>query len=228
VPGILLSAWKGFSPSVRATAAEALFSRPAWINAFLDALEKDQVARSDIDPARAQFLQAYPDPQVKQRAARVLRGTGVARRTEVVAAYAKALKSNGDAARGKLVFKTHCSSCHELEGVGQAVGADLKTVRSRGMEAVLLNILDPNREVLPKYQVYVLETTNGRVITGMITAESANNVTLRRSDGMQETVPRSQIEELRSSGLSLMPEGLEKQIDIPAMADLLAYLASVK
>jgi putative heme-binding domain-containing protein len=108
------------------------------------------------------------------------------------------------------------------------VGAELAAIRDRGTEAVLLNILDPNREVLPRYLSYYLETQNGRTITGMITAETANAITLRRADGSSETVLRVDIAELRSTGVSYMPEGLEKQIDVTAMADLLAYLNSVK
>jgi putative heme-binding domain-containing protein len=151
-----------------------------------------------------------------------------ARREDVVAAYQKSLQAKGDPARGKAVFKANCSNCHFLEGVGQQVGADLSAVRDRGLESVLLNILDPNREVMPQYLSYVLVTTNGRVLTGMIIAESANSLTIRNPDGGEETVLRLQIEELRSTGLSYMPEGLEKQVDIQAMADLLAYLNSVK
>ena len=71
-------------------------------------------------------------------------------------------------------------------------------------------------------------TGTGRIVTGMIIAETANALTLRRADGTGETVLRIDIEELRSTGVSFMPEGLERQIDVPAMADLLAYLGSVK
>ena len=134
----------------------------------------------------------------------------------------------GDRERGKAVFKEQCSSCHRLEGVGRQVGADLAAIRDRGLDSVLLNILDPNRDVMPQYQSYVLATTSGRVLTGMIADETANSVTIRKPDGGEEIVPRHQIEELRSTGLSFMPEGLEKQIDVPAMADLLTYISSVK
>src|SRR5207248_6383361 len=138
--------------------------------------------------------------------------TKLARRQDVVAAYQKALQLQGDAARGKQIFKKECSSCHQLEGVGNAIGADLSAIRDRGTEAVLLNILDPNREVKPQFLSYSLVTDAGRSITGMITAETANSITLRRSDGTSETVLRVHIEELRSTGLSFMPEGLEKLI----------------
>ena len=65
-------------------------------------------------------------------------------------------------------------------------------------------------------------------MTGMITAETANSLTIRRVDGTTETVLWIQIDELKSTSLSFMPEGLEKQIDVPSMADLLAYLTSIK
>ena len=75
---------------------------------------------------------------------------------------------------------------------------------------------------------YAAELKNGRLVTGMITQETATGLTLRRADGSSETIARSQIDQLRSSGLSYMPEGIEKQINHASMADLLAYLSSVK
>ena len=88
-------------------------------------------------------------------------------------------------------------------------------------------MLDPNREVNPQYINYVLLTNDGRSMTGIVAAETATSVTLRRAEEVTDTVPREQIEQLRASGLSIMPEGLEKEIDAQAMADLLAYLSQV-
>jgi len=104
----------------------------------------------------------------------------------------------------------------------------LTAIRNRGNAAVLLNILDPNREVKPQFQSYVLVTKDGRLVTGMIAGETTNSLTIRRADGKQVSVLRVDVEELRSTGLSFMPEGLEKQLDKQAMADLLAYLNSIK
>ncbi len=81
---------------------------------------------------------------------------------------------------------------------------------------------------MPQFLSYVLVTTAGRVLTGIITAETANSLTIRQPDGRDETVLRIHIDELHGTGLSYMPEGLETQIDVPAMADLLAYLGSIK
>ena len=75
---------------------------------------------------------------------------------------------------------------------------------------------------------YLLVTTQGRTITGLIKAENANSITIARADGTSDTVLRIDIDELISSKLSFMPEGLEKQIDQQQMADLLAYLNSIR
>jgi hypothetical protein len=53
-------------------------------------------------------------------------------------------------------------------------------------------------------------------------------VTLKRQENATDTILRANIEELRSTGQSIMPEGLEKQLDPQAMADLIAYLLSVR
>src|SRR5205814_225233 len=80
-----------------------------------------------------------------------------------------------------------CSACHQLEGVGSQIGAELNAIGNQGSETILLNILDPNREVKPQYLGYVLVTGTGRIVTGMITTETANALTLRRADGTSET-----------------------------------------
>ena len=92
----------------------------------------------------------------------------------------------------------------------------------------MLNVLDPNREVKPMYLTYILITDDGRSLTGMIQQENANSLQIRRPDGTTVDVQRNQIDAIRSSGLSFMPEGLEKQLDLQAMADLLAYLDSIR
>jgi putative membrane-bound dehydrogenase-like protein len=228
VPGVVLAAWPGMSPPIRATATETLLSRPAWVNALLDAVEKGAVRPTDLDPARVQVLRQSADEKVRGRATKLFAGAAMSKRADVIARYQKSLELKGDPAKGKAVFKETCAACHRLEGVGEAVGPDLASITNRGAEAVLTNILDPNREVLPQYYTYVLTTDADVIVTGMISAETANTVTIRKADGTSETVQRVNIASLRSTGLSAMPEGLEDKLDIQAMADLLAYLNSIK
>ncbi len=228
VAEIILDAWRSLSPKLRPRASETIFARKAWIVKFLDAIEGDRVSRADLDPARVQLLKVYPDETVKNRVKELFQSSTLARRQQVVDAYQSALNKQGDPDKGRQLFRKVCSACHQLEGKGTAVGADLKGIRNRGLASVMLNILDPNREVKPKFLSYVLVTDSGQVVTGMIASENANSVTIRRVDGTQETILRVNIDELTSSGLSFMPEGLEKQINVEQMADLLAYLNSME
>src|SRR5262249_22389283 len=113
-------------------------------------------------------------------------------------------------------------------GEGHAVGPDLATVGNRTPEALLTQVLDPNRELLPQYSAYVVLTRDGRALTGLIASETQSSVTLRRAEGVEESVARSEIREVRDTGLSLMPEGLERDLSGQDLADLTAYVLSAR
>jgi putative membrane-bound dehydrogenase-like protein len=222
----LLSAWPGLSPRLRAEATEVIFSRADWLLALVEAAENGSLSLADVEPARLRVLETHPNEAIRRRAAPLLAKVKIGRRQDVVEAYRDALSSKGDTNRGRQVFQKLCASCHRLDGVGHEIGPSLASFRNRGAEAILVNVLDPNREVNPQFVNYVLTTEDGRSMTGMVASETANSVTLKRADDATDTVDRTQIEELHATGLSIMPEGLEKQIDLAQMADLLAYLMS--
>ncbi len=224
----IVAAWGGFSPKVRGEAAEALFARTERLATLLSAIEDKRIGPSQLDPARIEFLKSHPRREIRERAIELLGTVKLARRAEAVAAYRDVPKIRGDSSRGKEVFQRECSTCHRLEGVGYDLGLPLATVDSRGREGILAQILDPNREVNPTYLNYTLLTDDGLSITGMITAETATSVTLTRAEGESDTALRANIDELQSSGLSVMPEGLELQISKPEMADLIEYLMSIE
>ncbi len=142
--------------------------------------------------------------------------------------YRGVLELKGDAERGKQVFAKTCAACHKVQNIGNDIGPNLAAMKARGPEAILLNVLDPNREVNPQYLNYAVLTTDGRQLTGLIAAETATGITLRRADNATDTVLRIDIEQLKSTGMSLMPEGLEKQIDQQSMADLLEFLRTAE
>jgi putative heme-binding domain-containing protein len=220
----LLAAWPTMSPRLKAEATEALFSRGEWLTVLVAAAEQGTFSLADLDPARLKTLEAHPNAALHKRAAPLLAKVKIGKRQDVVESYRSVLSAAGDASRGQQMFQKICATCHRLDGFGHEIGPNLASFRNRGAEAILVNVLDPNREVNPQFVNYVVTTDDGRAVTGMIASETANSVTLRRAENATDTVERSQIEELRSTGLSIMPEGLEKQIDPGKMADLLAYL----
>jgi len=228
VATMIVRAWPSQTPQLRATSIETLFTRPRWITEFLNAVEAQEIARTDLDPARIMLLQQSSDAVIRDRAKSLFGTATLARRQDVVDAYQGVLDLKGDVDRGRVHFRKTCAACHRLEGFGESIGADLNAIRDRGLPAVLLNVLDPNREVKPQFISYIVALNSGRILTGMITAETANSLTLRKADNTTETVLRVDIDELRGTGLSFMPEGLEKTLDQPAMADLLAYLNSIR
>ncbi|WP_442505635.1 PVC-type heme-binding CxxCH protein [Novipirellula sp. SH528] len=148
----------------------------------------------------------------------------IAHRQSVLAKYRDALSMQSDSDRGREHFKKHCSTCHRVENVGHEIGPNLATIKARGEETVLTAVLDPNREVNPQYINYVVSTLDGEIVSGMIVDEGATSMTLRRGDNVTATVLRIDIDELKNTGLSIMPEGFEDAMDKQAVADLIAYL----
>lgn len=132
----------------------------------------------------------------------------------------------GDRAAGAVIFKKLCASCHRLGNEGVEVGPDLASLNDKSPEALLIAILDPNRAFEAKYAGFTIGTTDGRVVNGLIAGESATAVSLRRQDGKEDVLLRSDIDEIAATGQSLMPEGLEKDLKPSDMADLIAYLIS--
>lgn len=228
LPAVLLKNWETLSPRLRAAAGDALLSRPERSKALLDAVETKAFAPQNLDATQIKRLMTHKDAAVQKRASTLLAAFKPARRTDVVEKYRKALDLKGDPAKGKAIFTKTCAACHKLDGVGHELGPNLSAMKNRGMDAILTNVLDPNAEVNPQYLSYNANLDDGRQVTGMIQAETANSVTFIRSEGLKDIVSRANIETLKSTGLSLMPEGLEKDITVEAMADLIAYIMNVK
>src|ERR1051325_5879752 len=130
----------------------------------------------------------------------------------------------GNASRGQKVFETACATCHRFGDFGKDVGPNLATIRQWSPDQLLIHILDPNREVAPNFVSYTVETKDGHTLEGIIADETVASLTLKRAEGVAETVLRRDIATISGSGLSLMPEGLETAVSVEEMADLIAFL----
>ncbi len=224
----LVAAWQGLSPSVRGEVVETLLGRPEWTVALLDAIESEQVSPTYISPIRKARLVKHADASIRNRAATLFGSAGPSPRREVLDRYKLASIMTGDATRGAKVFEKNCRTCHKVSGRGHDVGPNLATIQNRTPDALMIQVLDPNREVLANYTQYIIVLNSGRVVSGLIASESPTSITLKRAENVQETILRQNIDEIIGSGKSLMPEGLEKWIDQQQMADLLAFLLNLK
>lgn len=224
----LVAAIPGLSPEGRGAAAAALSRDAAGAGLLLDAIVSGALSAADLERQTAAALWAFPDAAVVARAIEALGPPPPADREALVASYRASLPQEGDREQGRGLFRKHCMACHRVEGEGRETGPALAAVQARGAEAMLLAVLDPNREVLPAYLAHAAVTADGRVVTGVVAARSEGSVTLRTAEGDEVTIPRDDLESLTNTKRSLMPEGFEKSIDARGMADLLAYLMSAR
>src|SRR5690606_13905908 len=189
----IIEALPGMTPGLRLQATELLLNRTKSASQLLDAVSGGKISPRDLDPSAIQRFKAHPDAAVRERALQLL-DASPPQRVEVVDAYRDVLDLSGNAERGREHFRKNCAICHRRDGYGTEVGADLATGVTRTPEALLISILDPNREVDPKYMQYSVLTVDGLAKSGMLAAETASSITLKREENVTETVLRSDIE----------------------------------
>jgi putative heme-binding domain-containing protein len=223
---VLISAWRGLGPKRRAAALASLLTRERSIEALLVALEMRQIDAADIDAPSRQILTTHKTQRLRERAVKLLAGSIDPDRQKVVDAYKQALALKGDLEKGKAIFGKTCSACHKLNGVGNDVGPDLAALAGRSPEYLMIAILDPNRAVEARYVNYIAETKDGRSFSGLLQAETSTSITIVGAEGKPQTILRTNLESLTSTGRSAMPEGIEKDLKHQDLADLLAYVRS--
>lgn len=221
---LLLQAWKGYSPRQRSQVLDTLLSREDLTLQLLDQIEKQKVLPLEIDASRRQRILEHKNATIKKRAALLFASAIPPERAKVLEEYQSVFKLKGDAERGAKVFAKTCATCHEYHGMGSSVGPELASVKDKTPEGLLIAILDPNRAVEARYISYRAVTKMGQTLTGLIATETATSITLVGADGKRYELLRSNLDELTSTGKSLMPDGLEKDVSPEAMADLIAYI----
>jgi putative membrane-bound dehydrogenase-like protein len=219
-----LDHWSKLTMAARRELTAALAGSPLLAETLVSALESRVIAVDELDAPTRDALARPHDQALSRRVSAVLSRFVLPRRDAVIARYQTALKLAGDSQRGRAVFTRHCQTCHQHQGTGRAVGPDLSGVTGRAPDALLVDILDPNREVAPDFVIVSVATRRGQVMSGLLAEETATTVKLRRAEAVEDTILRSEIDELKATGQSLMPEGLEQSINPTDMADLLAFL----
>jgi len=216
--------WKVLSPLIRRTILDELLSRRGTVRSLLASIEKGNISPSALDAAAISRLQHYENYPIQSRARHIFGNPATRSRAKVLERYKKALPRVGNAERGQVHFKTFCSACHKLGGIGRRVGPDLVSLKDISRESLLIAIIDPNRAVANKYKMYEFRLNDGRSIAGMVKEESGNSLTFQGIDGGERMILRNQILSVRSSGLSLMPDGLDAALNPRKMADLIAFI----
>jgi putative membrane-bound dehydrogenase-like protein len=220
----LLEQFAGDAPAVQRAVLDGVLPRGDRTSVLLDAVAAGNIKPSALDAAHVTQLLKNRDASIRERAERLFAAAIPADRQKVLAAYQIALDMRGDALRGREVFAKNCATCHRIGEVGVSVGPDISDSRERSPAQYLTDILQPNRAVDSNYFSYTALTDEGLAITGILTAETSTSITMKEASNKVTTLRRDEVEQLHSNGVSLMPEGLEKEIPPQAMADLIAFI----
>ncbi|MBM4004555.1 MAG: c-type cytochrome [Planctomycetes bacterium] len=229
IPDLVLGQLPALDPEGRAAAIETLIARGASAEKLLGAVRDGRIRRTEITAYHArQILALNHEP-----AARLLgevwgevRDSDAARReliarVRVVASEQRLAKA--DTRAGGELFQKNCAGCHVLFGRGKHVGPDLTGANRRNLEYLLENILDPSASVAADFRMQVYSLADGRVISGV--ALEQNEQTVRVQTATEPVVLRkADLETVRGTSLSLMPDGLFKELSDNDRLNLLAYL----
>jgi putative heme-binding domain-containing protein len=217
-----------YTPRLREDVLSTMLSNPQHLPGLMTAIEAGTVPRGAVDSLRRRQLTEHRDPALRDRARRLFDTAAAGNRAKVYDELKGLVSLTADPVNGQAVFKKTCAPCHRLDREGVPVGPDLFGIRNQPKEAILLHIVIPEHEITPGFAAYVVSTTDGRVLTGLVAGETATSVTIRQALGKEETILRQDIEQLVASQLSLMPQEIEKNHTKQELADLIAYLKGEK
>jgi putative membrane-bound dehydrogenase-like protein len=230
-PPAILSRYRALTESERDDAIATLSARPAWALALLDAIANHSVPRRDLNATAARQLLALQDAGVRTRLEAVwgsVRETSK-EKASLIQKYKELLTANqsppADTARGRLVFNRTCLQCHRLFDSGGDVGPDLTGSDRANPDYILENVLDPSAAVAREYTVTNVATTDGRLVSGIIREQNDRSLTIQTANE-RVILPREDIEDIKPSNLSMMPEGQLERLTPLEIRDLFAYLAA--
>jgi putative heme-binding domain-containing protein len=228
VADAILSSYQQFPPQIQAQAVTVLTQRPAWSRRLVVAVQAGKLPSSAVGLSHLRSLLASRDAElatmVKKQWGAVRTERNPAREQVLVKMRELLMATPGDAVRGQVVFQKVCGQCHKIHGTGQEVGPDITSNGRSSFDQLLSNVFDPSLVIGPAYQAVTVITVDGRVLTGLLAEDSEQRISLKTQGGKIETIPRSDVEEVAPSKLSLMPENLEQQLKSDELADLFAFL----
>jgi putative membrane-bound dehydrogenase-like protein len=230
-PALLVRRVRMLRPEARAAAIVALSTRPAWARALLAAVADGTIDRAEVPAFQIRQMQAFPDDETKRRVAQLwpeLRTIPAAKRARIDQLKARldaATLAAADLSSGRKLFNQACATCHTLFGTGGKIGPDLTGAQRSDLGYLLENIVDPAATVAADYRMSSVALADGRLLSGIVGDHGGSGPTVTLQTATERLIlGRSDIEEIRPSELSLMPEGQLDVLSEIQVRDLIAYL----
>ena len=217
----LLAAYPTATPPVRSAILKTVFSRKEYFPSIIDAMENKQLPAAAMNAVqRTSLLQT--ESSLAKRANDIFER--IQPKKETVEPFIKALSAKRDISAGHNSFIKNCATCHKAHGTGFTLGPDLTSEFRRAEETIVQDILAPSSKIAGGYETYVIETKDGRVLSGVLASESGSSLALNLPEGQQLDVLRKDIKTIKSLDVSLMPESLGISLKPKEIANIIAWL----
>ena len=225
----LAASYRDFHPSERGAVLDTLVSRPAFARALLDQIAAGKIPRSDPSAFHVRQIRSLGVPELSQKLTEVwgqMRDSAVDKQAAIAKLKSRLtpdMLAKADRSHGRALYNQACASCHKLYGHGGAIGPDLTGAGRDNLDYLLENIVDPSATVTADFRMAVVAMVDGRVLNGLIRSKTDRTVALQTQTELL-TLERREIEEIKPSPLSLMPENLLDPMSEEQVRDLFAYL----
>jgi putative heme-binding domain-containing protein len=224
---VLVAQYAALPAELKPYTVNALTRTKQSASVLLDALEKKTIPLNDVNANHVRSIASFND---KDLAKRLSSAWGTVRterdpeRVKIVEQMRQVVQRHkGDPVKGWAVFDARCAQCHTIYGKGGNVGPDITGVGRDDLTAVLTNVIDPNLVIGKPYYVNVARTKDGDTLAGLLVEESEQQVVLK-DQTQTHRIERKNLEKLSVQDVSMMPEGLEKQMTEQEFSDLVAFL----
>ncbi|MFI5456230.1 MAG: PVC-type heme-binding CxxCH protein [Isosphaerales bacterium] len=228
IADMVLDTFSTLSARSRARAVELLCSRLSWALKLAESIDRKTIPAETVSRDLVQRLSQYDDQRllklIEKTWGKVRAATPFETQGRLNAVLQSLSKGHGDAARGRQYFEKTCANCHKLHGSGAAVGPDLTGAERKNRELLVQNIVDPSAVIRQEFMAHVAVTKDGQVLTGLLAESTSETITLVDSKNQRTVLKRSDLEELKESPVSLMPEKLLDDLTDQQIRDLVAYV----
>jgi putative membrane-bound dehydrogenase-like protein len=219
-------------PNLKRQAIDLLCSRAIWAEYLFDSIKSQEIDPKKISRDQIRLLLAHNDKKlnrlVNETWGRIQPQTPLEKQGRINAVTQLLGRRKGDVARGQVIYTKTCANCHKLHGSGTIVGPDLTGAERKDRLKLIRNIIDPSSEIRPQYISHTVTTNSGRILTGLLADSNTTTITLLDAKNKRTILPRSDIDDLTESPVSLMPEKLLEKLTDQQIRDLVAYIQSAK
>lgn len=226
----MLERWKDLSLVSRSVVLNKLVQSAEGASEILGQVKQGRISIADIDAVTIQALRGSSAQNVSTLASEIFGPAPGADRPAIVKEALLRWPSKPDTSVGQVAYQKHCAVCHEgkkrEEQYEESLAPNLRGLNHWTNEAWINGILDPNRSVEEKYWVFQARTLDGESLTGLKLREDETSIEWVSSNGRIESLDKSQIEQIKTSERSLMPEGFEQLLTIEEIAGIISYLRS--